>query len=119
MHQHLVDCSYDRYKKLPHIGISIKIVSTGIIWQEEVRSDPHKDSEQWRVLRPVWRGEVCYPGRTGPVLHGEPGAAEGEEWGGHRTQVSPQLRGPHHGEVGLKTPPPPKKNRTHHWFIIN
>lgn len=84
-----------------------------MIWQEEVGSDPHKDPEQWGVLRPVRWGEVRYPGRTGPVLHGEPGAAEGEERGGHRAQVSPQLRGPHHREVGLKTsPPPPIKNRT-------
>lgn len=73
-----------------------------IVWQEEVWSDPYKDSEQWGVLWSLWRGKVCHPGWVGAVLHGEPGAAEGEEWSGDRAQISPQLRGPDHRKVCLQ-----------------
>ena len=68
-------------------------------FQTQWRSHSHQNSEHWWLLRPVWRREVRNSLGAGPVLHGKPGAAEGEEWRSHRTALPPQLCWSHHGKV--------------------
>ena len=68
-------------------------------FQTQWWSHSHQNSEHWWLLWPVWRWEVCNSLRAGPVLHGKPGAAKGEEWRSHRTPLSPQLCWSNHGKV--------------------
>lgn len=61
--------------------------------------DPHPHPKHGRLLRPVWRGEVCHPVRAGGLLHSGERHPARQGRHHHWAQISPQLLRPHHREV--------------------